>query len=292
MRKNCVLGLTIIYILFFNFIECNEKEKKLNQKRGHNRHNIKQINSMERNNRKRKAHNQLRKNQEDEEEKTERLNTSFVPLNICLDLTNFNETIPDNFKEKKDIFINAMYRAKDILEEYLYIEVDYDFKIEYKENYFEEEYGILHYNEFIKTSTLVPYNLFVLFNFIDYSTASTNYEIAVEDVFVPIIGVVSIDTNLEANQLKLNYLTNFMLNQFIHILGFDSFTIFQKDLIAQSTDTFLSEEKFPDLINYAKKYFDCSSITGIDTAEDYFGNICWPSRLLLGELMTDFNYPE
>jgi hypothetical protein len=253
---------------------------------------------MKSKNPKRNINKFLRKNQEaDEEEKTQRYNTTFMPLNIYLDLNNFNHEFPSDIfgAETKNIFIQAMNRAKEILERYLYIEIDNDFKIKYDEDFFENQYNIYYYNESIKTSKLIPYNLFILFYFADYSIDDDYYsfDIAVDDVFVPIIGVVFIDKNLGANQLKLNYLTNFMLKQFIYILGFNSRTLFQKFLIESPSDTFLKAEKFPNLISYAKKYFNCSTITGINTETDYdFDNMVWPSRILLGEIMTDSNYPE
>ena len=298
MRKTYLFGLLITSILFFSFIECNKKIPKWKEKKSYNK---RKINNLKRKSDKRNLHGYLRKNQEipeDENEKIkkERYNATFVPLNIFLDLTNFNYTFPnDTFgNESKVIFIEAMKRAKEILESYLYIEVDYNYHIDYDIDYFETQHEIFYYDDIIPNTTLYPYNFFIIFSFVDYGGSDYNYEIAVEDAFVPIIGIVCIDTNLEQSQIKINYLTNFMLHQFIHILGFDYNTLFQKNLTLFQSDTFLKEESFPNLVSYAKRYFDCSRITGIDTVSDSFsfGNMCWPSRLLLGEIMTDFIYPE
>ena len=144
----------------------------------------------------------LRRNQ-DGEEPIGRFNTTFMPLNIYLDLNNFNHEFPSDIfgEETKNIFIQAMNRAKEILEGYLYIEIDYDFKIILVEDYLESQYNIFYYNESIKTSKLIPYNLFILFYFADYSIDDDySFDIGVDDVFVPIIGVVFIDKNLGARE--------------------------------------------------------------------------------------------
>ena len=291
MKQSHFLGFILILFLLFNLINCAEKQTKWKRK---NRYNKTKLNSMKRKNSKRNINKFLRRNQ-DGEEPIGRFNTTFMPLNIYLDLNNFNHEFPSDIfgAETKNIFIQAMNRAKEILEGYLYIEIDYDFKIILVEDYLESHYNILYYNESIKTSKLIPYNLFILFDFTDYNEDDSSFDVAIEDAGAPIIGIVSIDKNLGVNQLKLNYLTNFMLKQFIYILGFNPFALNQKDLIETQGDTFFKEEKFPNLINYAKKYFDCSTITGIDIeTEPVFGNMVWPSRLLLGEIMTDSNYPE
>ena len=86
---------------------------------------------MKSKNPKRNINKFLRKNQEaDDEEKTQRYNTTFMPLNIYLDLNNFNHEFQSDIfgAETKNIFLKAMNRAKEILEGYLYIEIDNDFK--------------------------------------------------------------------------------------------------------------------------------------------------------------------
>ena len=167
MKQYDFLGLLLIFFLLFSLIKCAENQTKRNKK---NRYNKTKLNFMKRKYSKRNINKFLRKNQEEddeEEEKTERYNTTFMPLNIYLDLNNFNNEFPTDIfgAETKDIFIKAMNRAKEILEGYLYIEIDYDFKIKYDEDYFETQYNIHYYNQSIKTSKLIPYNLFILFFF-------------------------------------------------------------------------------------------------------------------------------
>ena len=65
------------------------------------------------------------------EDPEEIYNISFVPLNIYLDLLNFNYTFPNNTLDinTKKIFIEAMNNAKNILNNLLYIQIDHDEKI-------------------------------------------------------------------------------------------------------------------------------------------------------------------
>ena len=274
MKTIHVFCLLLTFVFFFYIIECTKKVKNLKSKKEFNN---KRIN----------IDHHLRRTQA-----VGRFNTSFVPLKIFIDLTNFNETLPDSWNEEKQtIFIKAINRAKEILEAYLYIEVDYDFKITYEEDYFYTAHDIEFYSEKIPNTTLDDYNFFILFNFVE-DTKIASYEIAIEYAFRPIIGVISINEGIQSNHLNLDYLTNLMLHQFIHILGFDYNTIFQLNLTLNQDDTFLKKETFPNLVNYAKKYFDCPTINGIDTEPDEYDYIHWPSRILLGELMTNFDYPE
>ena len=44
---------------------------------------------------------------------------------------------------------------------------------------------------------------------------------------------------------------------------------------------------------YAKKYFGDTNINEIEILKDEYGNLHWPSRILLGEYMTQYDdYPE
>ena len=96
----------------------------------------------------------------DYEDPEEIYNISFVPLNIYLDLLNFNYTFPNNTLDinTKKIFIEAMNNAKNILNNLLYIQIDYDEKIFFDYAYFPYVCGIEFYSNNINNSFLYPYN--------------------------------------------------------------------------------------------------------------------------------------
>lgn len=289
MRKNLLFGLLILFVLFFNLFECSKRIPKQKEKKG-----FKEINKKKKSHNTRNTSKNLRRAEEG------RFNTSFVPLNIFLDLTNFNYTFPNETfgEETKYNFIEAMKRAKKMLETYLYYEIDHDFVNVIDADYF-EDYDVDFFDgKALINATLDEYNFFILFRFLeeDEDEPIASFEIAIEDAGAPIGGVITINEIMGSNQYKnVDFLTNLMLHQFIHLLGFNSFTLFQTNLTLEYKETYLKKEKFPNLINYAKKYFNYSELQGINIELDTDENvdsIHWTSRLLLGELMTYFNYPE
>ena len=294
MKKIHFFGLLIICMFFLVFIDCSKKMPNWKNK---NRYNKKQLNIKKRNNMNKIAYKYMRRIEE-EEEVEGRYNTSFVPLNIFIDLINFNWTFPnDTFGyETKDIFVKAINRAKKILESYLYYQIDYDFVNTMDVDYFENFYSIIYYNKTIINTTLHNYNFFILFNFInDEDEPIALYDIAIDDAGTPVGGIISINMIMEQKEYSnVHYLTNLMLHQFIHLLGFDLKVLFQTNVTLNYRDKTFTKETFPNLFKYAENYFGCT-VEQIEMQSDQICNvddIHFPSRFFLGELMTNFNYPE
>ena len=278
-------------------MECNKKVPKWKEKKSSNRNKIE---SKKKNIMNKSSYKFMRKNEEEDEVKAQgRYNTSFVPLKICLDLFNFNYTFPNETfgYETKDIFIEAMKRAKNILEAYLYYEIDHDFVNTVEKDFFEDVYDIEYYNKSIINTTLDNYTHFiVLFNFIeDEDEFEALYDIACDDAGETIVGVISINTFMEQSKYSNeNYLTNLMLHQFIHLLGFDSYILYQSNVTLNYGETTFTKETFPNLFKYAENYFNYPIEEIEMNSEQICGmnDIHFPSRLFLGELMTNFDYPE
>ena len=118
----------------------------------------------------------------------------------------------------------------------------------------------------------------------------------------PIVGVVNINTNIIYSQLNSDYaLTSTLLHEFIHILGFfkdnfqyvyDNINMFSK---LDENGIFRHYINSPKVLEVAKKYFNCSTIDGVEL-EEYGGegtaSSHWEARILLGELMNGFTYHE
>ena len=282
--------LLIIYMLFSSYIHCNIKTSNLKQKKRLKKNLIK---SKNKNITDKTAYKVKRRNEE--EAPVGSFNTSFVPLKIFLDdYTNLNYTFPNNTfgEEKKEIFVEAINRAKTILESYLYFEIDYDFHNDLVPSYFDD---IDYYDKSILTTNLHNYNFFILFYFINNEDKpDIDYSIEIDNAGQPLGGVISINEKMESNKYSnVDYLTNLMLHEFIHLLGFDSYILFKYDLISYG-DEKLIKENFPNLFKYAENYFNCT-LNEIEMQTDENenrDNIHFSSRLLLGELMTSFNYPE
>ena len=122
----------------------------------------------------------------------------------------------------------------------------------------------------------------------------------------PIGGILSINKSLPEKDNTINYLKSIILHQFTHILGFryDLFNKFQggiNNVIKTETESRTNiEKKFiitPKVISYAKKYFNCDSITGVELEDeggyDDYENSHWEARILLGEYMnSETHTPE
>jgi hypothetical protein len=122
----------------------------------------------------------------------------------------------------------------------------------------------------------------------------------------PIGGVLSINRNLPTKPNNENYIESIILHQLTHILGFtyDMFKNFPSGLagvIKTERETRTNVMKnfviTPKVVAYAKKYFNCDTITGVELEDgegyDGYPNSHWEARILLGEYMnSEVHTPE
>ena len=125
-----------------------------------------------------------------------------------------------------------------------------------------------------------------------------------EETKRPIVGVIYINSNIDINLSNFDvYLKSLLLHQLTHILGFyyDLFQYFpggldrtittQKELRTKVEKKFI---KSPKVVDFAKKYFNCNELNGVELENQH--NLPWShweARILLGEYMTSFPYtPE
>ena len=190
-----------------------------------------------------------------------------------------------------------MKKAQKILEEIISIGVDpsQDVNIADVEDYLEEtpDSSFLR-NTFRLTDN---YNFFIFAKFIgDLNGVETSSLIIKEYGGVPCMGMIFFSDTIAETKLTLDYLTPLMLHHFIRLLGFN-YQIIKTQYFETGT--------FDNVITYAQKYFGCNEIgiinlnynTNEGTYEGKVGyynldGLYWPKRLLLGELMTKFYYPE
>ena len=246
----------------------------------------------------------------------------YDPLNIYLDLNNFEETIPSNLKNDASKFITAMNNAKDALGKFILIHDTHENDEITNDKL--DEWGIDYWNnslfgDTVKTIGDSEYNFFIFFKFEDLGDENmASSKIGRTDTFgTPIIGIVTLNTRLSNSKLKQNYLESLMLHQFTHLLGFHikylvneiSEVYYMKYFVGiiknKNVDGksiyYINYESAPNTIKYANKYFigkdydeleDNQKIKEIELEVDENNNVHWPSRLFLGEYMTKFNYPE
>ena len=161
---------------------------------------------------------------------------------------------------------------------------------------------------------ILKYNFFITSNFSDLYEDTISV-IMSEYMQAPYVGMIFFSNNLineDKSKLSLDNLTKLMLHHFIKLLGFSPQiagieTLYiskdEDDIFYLGVDEY---NNYTNVINYARKYFNCSSINRInldyeeifsDEVELYgfdyaFYNLYWPKRFFLGELMTKFDYQE
>ena len=122
----------------------------------------------------------------------------------------------------------------------------------------------------------------------------------------PIGAILSINKILPSIPNSFNYFESVIIHQITHILGFmyelfDKFPIGFDNVIKTENETRTNNEKkfiiSPKVVEYAKKYFNCDSITGVELEDtggyDNYNNSHWEARILLGEYMnSEVHTPE
>jgi len=237
--------------------------------------------------------------------------TISVPLNIHLDLSNLENNFPDNILTtpgSKEKIREAVNEAKSLLESILYIEMDEGKSISIKDTN-KDEWGLNYWEEDIYkniTYKVDKFNYIIAFKFDESINNIASAKIVQQFANIPLIGIITINPNLIKSKLLMTeYLKTLMLHQIIHLLGFHISTVDNDDLEIFSgiieeeeedeTYYYLSEEKCPKVFQYLRTYFNCQELSDnyiikLDLDDDK--NVHWPKRYFLGELMTEFDYPE
>ena len=211
---------------------------------------------------------------EDDDEPT---NHPFIPLNIFIDTAELEETCPGELRRFLDNIINAMYKAKNIVEGFLKISPntnDYIGMVSNEEGYFnavEDYYQISNHDQMFNNDLkLNVYNYFIFGKFIE---SGLNDQSA-SDIFyyyanIPCFGIILFNrnedflANIDESKFTLEYLTLLMLRHFIRILGFH-----EQIISDYNGGYFLDSTYFLEVIDYAKTYFGCPNIEAIRLYKD------------------------
>ena len=237
--------------------------------------------------------------------KKRKLDDDCPPLNISIDLINFNCTFPNDTigKGNKDLIIESIYKAKYFIEDFInicnYAEGTY-FSVEkfpdWSIKYWDEEIKEGH----TKDIDLDVNNYYIFFNFSN-SIKNTASSKIVLTTGAPLVGVITINEQIEKSKLDKDYLTTLMIHQIIHLLGFHIETdeLFDESIIEEEEEIDENGESIikyyvstDNVLEYAINYFNCPDISKIELELDEDRNVHWPSRYFLGELMTEPTYPE
>ena len=140
---------------------------------------------------------------------------------------------------------------------------------------------------------------------IDNEMASISNKFILDEITKrPIVGVIYLNPNINLNIQNVDiYLKSILLHELTHILGFhyDLFQYFpgglEKTIKTEKEKRTKKNKAFiitPKVVDFAKKYFNCDAIDGVELENQH--NLTWShweARILLGEYMTSSPYtPE
>ena len=233
---------------------------------------------------------------------------SFIPVKFFIDTINLEEVIRDsNINNYKNILIKSINNAANKIEEFI---TTYQLSQPTYSNEQISDFGITDWDKTIigtgsgRNYFIMNYTNIVWFKLlpnteIKNSIASSEIIINEGQCGRPQVGFIKLNEDINYSEYTSNYLDIIILQQLTHLLGFHkNFNNEIEDnppfigLIKKEED---SDEYYVDsenVINYAKKYFYCPSINKIPIKIDDNDLPHWPSRLLLGDYMADYIYPE
>ena len=240
----------------------------------------------------------------------------FYPVRIFLDTTFLEQQAKEydeEIYETYNIITSALNQAVKAISEIIKVE-------RYEENVFE---GGLNSDNLIKEEiekwddklndlnyvhNNYDYVLFAKFSELpdETITAAGNPFYLAKNTYRPLLGKIQISFDLYINDMQEHleqYLKYVFLHELIHAFGFlkDAFqyfpggeaaSIFKEKGVAGIERTYVKTEK---VLNFAKKYFGCDSIKGVELENQGLGGSKdnhWDSRILLGELMTSEQYED
>ena len=227
----------------------------------------------------------------------------YKKFNIYLDFENLKEEMKTYKLEKyQDTIINSMKKAANTLMSLLKVKSlpnDYwisnlDLKI-YDINHWEKEkFGNKAHNNGISLFSLgIDLVIFSRFESFKTSTLATAGAIYIDSkTYQPFCGLININHQIDFSRKGIEeYLTNILVHEMTHILGFSSFFFEFFKFNFTQIDKYSIKRYYlnsPKVIKVAKKYFNCSDIDGVelenDGSEGTMGSH-WEARILLGEYM-------
>ena len=228
---------------------------------------------------------------------------SFEQLNYFFDYTNFDIEFPNEWNNQGTLVKNAIEKAGEILESFLHIFKSVDQPIL---SVNELEKYIQNFDERFDIGTIFSeFNLVVFFDFKHTGNNPAKTDLILTNMFgTPLFAIIHFNKEYLKTRLTFDYLEALMLHELTHTLGFHENTfneeltfdgyLYQKE-INSITHSYI---KSPKVLEFAKKYFKCDGLEGVEIetikdeeGDDIYGSH-WSSRILLGEYMADFIYPE
>ena len=224
----------------------------------------------------------------------------FKKLDIYYDLVSFYGNIEghENWEKNKATFKQAMDEVKAILEEYIEIRDNEEQDILYDIGSW--NIGVFDEEFFGESDNMDLHNFYIFFKvgtLKEENNIASSKIIEVDSKGTPKYHIITLNNNIPNIEFPLKFFKTLLLHQLTHLLGFHISEVednFEIGIIKDVNNKYImTKDNYPRVIDYAKKYFTCEDEDiKIELEVDKDGNIHWPSRLLLGEYMTKFNYYE
>ena len=236
---------------------------------------------------------------------------NFKDFNIYLDLINIKNDIKKYKLEKyEELFISSLTKGVETLKSLLKVKKKYAlYKFSDEQIY---NMGIEHWNETLigskvnietnKEASEIDLFIFGKFsNEMDETTlASAGARYTTSGTGQPLVGIININTKADYSRINSQkFFQSIVLHEFTHILGFSSehFQIYIHNIFTRQDKYGLYRYYInsPKVIEVAKKYYNCSSIDGVELENDMGQGTAgshWEARTLLGEYMIGVVYPE
>ena len=241
---------------------------------------------------------------------------SYNPINIYYDMTYIKQqklNSTQNLLEKINIIEKAMYRCSNIFKKLINIINPLKSPIKIKSEQDLKEWKFTKYkihSDLMPNSKGISCDLVILIRFknenedIKYEFPEASAVYIDEYTKRPILGILIINYEFEIKTNTQDYMEYLLLHGITHILGF-SYNLFSS-FPGQLSGTIIIEKeirtnkekykvKTPKVLEFAKKYFKCEHITGVEleNSEDTKNPSHWEARILLGEYMNSEPYtPE
>ena len=235
----------------------------------------------------------------------------FKNFNIYVDLTNIKEEVKEfNLTHYENIFVNSITKVVETLKSLLKVKSlnnNYnldnstleDLQIKYWDK---TKFGTEAKQNGI-TLTKLGIDLLILVRFEDlgqYTLAQAGCRLHYRETGQPLVGLVEISKTTDYSiKHSREYLESILIHEFTHILGFNYnyFKNYFNNVFTRPDQyginrTYVNSSK---VVEVARKYYNCSDIDGVEL-EDFGGigtvNSHWEARILLGDYMNGYVYPE
>jgi len=239
----------------------------------------------------------------------------FKDFHIYVDFTNIEKEMEIyNLNAYKNLFISSINKAVDTLQKLLKVKplqnaynIESSFLKGIGINYWDaSKFGDEAATNGITTETL-DIDLMIFGRFLNKTElgnsalASATFIKYEEGTGQPFAGLINFNKDLDYSlEHTQEYFQFIILHEFTHILGFDLYLIvnFYKHFLKKRDQKYEFSRYYinsPKVINVAKKYFNCPSITEVELEESgdlEMSGSHWESRILLGDYMTSVIYKE